>query len=61
MQEGQLCAIGGGGPALYWKDETTQFRLNDEPKLIAYLNGSKVTAFRCSSCRKIILDYKEKD
>lgn len=57
MIQGKLCAIGNCGPAIRWKDELNEIRLNDEPKIIAGINGDRITAHRCARCKKIIVEY----
>ena len=57
MIKGKVCAIGGHGPAMYWRDDTIEFRLNQERKMIAYVNGDRVEGYRCCCCNKIIITY----
>ena len=56
MQEGKICVIGGGA-AMGWKDREASFRLNDEPKMVAVINGDRISGYRCEKCRKIIVGY----
>lgn len=42
MQEGKICVIGGGA-AMGWKDREVSFRLNDEPKMVAVINGDRIS------------------
>lgn len=55
MQEGKICALRG---ALLWKDSEESFRLNDEPKLAAVINGDRIEGYHCKKCRKIIVGYE---
>ena len=57
MQEGKICAIGSGA-AMEWKDGNESFRLNDEPKMVAVINGDRISGYRCEKCRKIVVGYE---
>ena len=60
MLKGNLHAVGTAGPALRWKDEEQDLRLNEEGCLVSYMNGDRISGWRCPVCRKIILSYEEK-
>ena len=48
----------GSGAAMEWKDGIESFRLNDEPKMVAVINGDRISGYRCEKCRKIIVGYE---
>lgn len=56
MISGKICSISRNS-GLVWKDSEEQIRLNDEPKLVARINGDRISGYICKNCNKIIIDY----
>ncbi len=56
MISGKICSISRNS-GLVWKDTEEQIRLNDEPKLVARINGDRISGYICKNCNKIIVDY----
>ncbi len=56
MISGKICSISRNS-GLVWKDSKEQIRLNDEPKLVARINGDRISGYICKNCNKIIVDY----
>lgn len=56
MISGKICSISRNS-GLVWKDTEEQIRLNDEPKLVAHINGDRISGYICKNCNKIIVDY----
>lgn len=56
MISGKICSISRNS-GLVWKDTEEQIRLNDEPKLVARINGDRISGYICKNCNKIIIDY----
>ena len=56
MISGKICSISRNS-GLVWKDSKEQIRLNDEPKLVARINGDRISGYICKNCNKIIIDY----
>lgn len=57
MVVGKIRAVGRVA-GLTWNDEKEEFRLNDEPKFVAAMNGDRMTGYRCAMCKKIIIEYE---
>lgn len=56
MIKGKICSNG----VLWWKSETgDNVPLNDEGGFVGRINGSRITAFQCENCQKIIIDTKD--
>lgn len=56
MISGKICSISRNS-GLVWKDSKEQIRLNDEPKLVARINGDRISGYIYKNCNKIIVDY----
>lgn len=52
MIQGKVCS----SEALWWQNGPEKHRLNDEGGMLGRLNGDRITAYRCKSCKKIIVD-----
>lgn len=56
MLQGKICSSG----ALWWKQEGQENRrLNDESSFLGRLNGDRITAYQCDTCKKIVIDTSE--
>lgn len=53
---GKVCS----SQALWWQRGQDKYRLNEEVGILGRLNGDRITAYRCESCKKIIIDEQEK-
>lgn len=57
MKAGKVCS----DSALYWKEPAEPSEhLSDEGKYVSYMNGDRISAWKCDTCEIILISGKHK-